>query len=76
MAEATLSSKNQVVIPKEVRDAIGVKAGDKLIIVVQDGCAIIMRRPKSIAKALHGSMRDVYPEDYLRKERESWDKRA
>jgi AbrB family looped-hinge helix DNA binding protein len=73
MAEATLSSKNQIVIPKEVRDAMGVKPGDKLIFVVQDGCAFIMRRPKSIAEALRGCMQGVYPENYLQKERESWD---
>jgi AbrB family looped-hinge helix DNA binding protein len=28
MAEATLSSKNQIVIPGEAREALGVKPGD------------------------------------------------
>ena len=73
MAEAILSSKNQIVVPKDVRDAIGVKAGDQVLFVVQDGSAFIMRKPKSYADALHGIMRGVYPPDYLKKERESWD---
>jgi AbrB family looped-hinge helix DNA binding protein len=33
MPQATLSSKNQIVIPKEAREALGVKAGDKLLAV-------------------------------------------
>ncbi|MGD0437146.1 MAG: AbrB/MazE/SpoVT family DNA-binding domain-containing protein [Bryobacteraceae bacterium] len=73
MAEATLSSKNQIVIPREARDALGVKAGDKLLIAVHDGMLIVMPRPKSFAKAIFGLARGTYPEDYLQKERESWD---
>ncbi len=34
MAEITLSSKNQIVIPREAREALGVKPGDKLLVVV------------------------------------------
>jgi hypothetical protein len=32
MAEATLSSGNRIVLPREARDALGVNAGDKLLI--------------------------------------------
>jgi AbrB family looped-hinge helix DNA binding protein len=35
MAEVTLSAKNQIVIPREAREALGVKAGDKLLVVVR-----------------------------------------
>ena len=73
MAESTLSSKNQIVVPKDAREALGVTAGDKLLVVVQDGCVLLMRKPKSYTKALQGIMRGVYPKDYLKKERESWD---
>jgi AbrB family looped-hinge helix DNA binding protein len=73
MAEATISSKNQIVIPREAREALGLKAGDKLLIVVHDGMLTVMPKPKSFAKAIRGIARGTYPEDYLRKERESWD---
>ena len=33
MATATLSSKFQVSIPKEVRDALGLKAGQKIVFI-------------------------------------------
>ena len=35
MAEATLSAKNQITVPREIREALGLKAGDKLLLVVQ-----------------------------------------
>jgi len=71
--EATLSSKNQIVIPKEAREALGVKAGDKLLIVVHGDGVIVLQKPKSFHKALRGLARGTYPPDYLKKERESWD---
>jgi AbrB family looped-hinge helix DNA binding protein len=35
MLEATLSRKNQIVIPLKVRNALGLKAGDKLLVVAE-----------------------------------------
>jgi antitoxin PrlF len=72
MAEVTLSSKNQIVIPREAREALGLKAGDKLLVSVQDGKVIIMERPASYPDAIRGLLKGVYPPDYLKKERESW----
>jgi AbrB family looped-hinge helix DNA binding protein len=33
MAEAKLSAKNQIVIPREAREALQLKPGDKLLVV-------------------------------------------
>ena len=73
MKEATISGKNQIVIPKEAREALGVKSGDKLLVVVRNGHVIILQKPKSYAAAIHGLARGMYPKGYLRKEREGWD---
>lgn len=73
MSEVTLSTKNQIVIPRATRTALGLKPGDKLLIVPRGRHAIIMRRPRSFAKAIAGLMADVYPPKYLEKERQSWD---
>jgi AbrB family looped-hinge helix DNA binding protein len=47
MAEVTLSAKNQVVVPKEAREALGVHVGDKLLFVVRNGTVTVLRRPQS-----------------------------
>ena len=73
MAEAILSSKYQIVIPREVRKALGLKPGDRLLVVVSGNCLMLRKKPKSYRKAISGSGRGLYPPDYLQKERESWD---
>lgn len=73
MTEATLSAKNQIVIPKEAREALGVKPGDKLVVVVRGDRVIVLEKPKSYHAAIRGLARGVYPEGYLEKERQSWD---
>jgi AbrB family looped-hinge helix DNA binding protein len=72
MAEATLSSKNQIVIPREAREALDLKPGDKLIISTVGEKIIVIERPQSHRAALAGIARGLYPKDYLRKERNSW----
>jgi AbrB family looped-hinge helix DNA binding protein len=72
MAEVTLSSKNQIVIPKEAREALGVKAGDKLLVTVHDGEVMVMKRPAKYHLALRGLARGLYGPDYLKEERASW----
>lgn len=73
MAEATLSSKNQIVIPREAREALQLKPGDKLIVLVLDGKILVLEKPKSYRAAIRGLIRKGYPKDYLRKERDSWE---
>ncbi len=73
MAEATLSAKNQIVIPREARKALGVRPGDKLLVVVRGDRVIVLQKPKSHHAAIRGLARGVYSNDYLQKERQSWD---
>jgi AbrB family looped-hinge helix DNA binding protein len=72
MPEAKLSSKNQIVIPREAREALDLKPGDKLLITTVGGRIIVMERPKSYRAALAGIAQGLYPKDYLRKEHSSW----
>jgi AbrB family looped-hinge helix DNA binding protein len=73
MNEATLSTKNQIVIPREAREALGVKAGDKLLVVVRGDKVIVLEKPKAYNAAIRGLGRDTYPAGYLQKEREGWE---
>ena len=72
MLEAKLSSKNQIVIPREAREALGVKAGDRLLVVVRGERVIVIQKPDSHRSAIRGLARGLYPDGYLRKERRNW----
>ncbi|MGA2270654.1 MAG: AbrB/MazE/SpoVT family DNA-binding domain-containing protein [Bryobacteraceae bacterium] len=72
MAQATLSRKNQIVVPREAREALGVKAGDKLMVVVCGDRVAILQKPATHQKAIRGLAHGRYPKGYLRKERGSW----
>ncbi len=74
-----VSHKFQVVIPKEVRESLGISQGDKLEVYAKNH-EIIMKKTK-IEKPL--SLRDlkglgkeiwkgIDVEEYIKKERESW----
>ena len=67
-----LSAKNQIVLPREAREAMKVKGGDELLVVVKEGITLIMPKPKSYAKAVSGRGKKIYPKNYLKKERRSW----
>lgn len=70
MAEATISSKNQIVIPREAREALQLKPGDKVIVRALGDKVLVLEKPKSYHRAILG--RGSYPKDYLKKERKSW----
>ena len=72
MAIQKLSSKNQIVIPREARQAMGVKGGDELLVVVKDDVTLIMPKPKRYARALQGLAKGTYPSGHLKRERRSW----
>ena len=72
MREVKVSTKNQIVISREVREALGVKAGDRLLVVQRGDTVILLRKPKRYAKAIAGMGKDIYQPAYLDKERESW----
>ncbi len=59
MAEATISSKNQIVIPREAREALGVKPGDRILVVVRGNRVIVLQKPKSRHAAIRGLARGL-----------------
>jgi len=73
-----LSSRYQVVIPKEVRKRLGLHGGDQLAVEV-DGEKVVLRpRPKNYTNYTLGLGKKVWQgidaTEYVRKERESWEK--
>ena len=72
MAQATLSSKNQIVVPREAREAMGVKSGDRILVVTRGKVVILMPKPANYAETLLGVGKGTYPKRYLARERRSW----
>ncbi len=72
MHAVKLSSKNQIVVPREAREALRVKAGDRLLVVTRGETVILLPRPENYAEAIRGIGKGLYPKDYLKRERASW----
>lgn len=72
MQTVKMSSKNQIVLPKEAREAMRLKGHDELLVVVKGNIAVIMPKPETYRSALAGAGTGVYPKKYLQKERKSW----
>ena len=45
MAEATITSKGQVTIPKAVRDKLGIAEGDEIVFRVEKNRALLAKTP-------------------------------
>ena len=57
MTATTVSPKFQVVIPKEVREQIPIKCGQRVTMVAKNGVIYII--PRMTLKKLKGTMRDL-----------------
>jgi len=68
-AAATLTSKGQTTIPKEIRDGLGMKPGDRIsFTLMPDGTVIMRVKRKSVmelAGVLHKKGRKPVPIDEL-----------
>jgi AbrB family looped-hinge helix DNA binding protein len=72
----TVSSKYQIVIPREAREKLDLKAGDKLIIKANNEKITIYPQPKSYAKYSLGLGKEIWQgidaTEYVKKERQTW----
>ncbi|HXF50158.1 MAG TPA: AbrB/MazE/SpoVT family DNA-binding domain-containing protein [Dehalococcoidia bacterium] len=83
-ATVTLSGKHQVTLPAAMVRELGMRPGDKLS-VRRRGQELVLTRlprtPEEWVARYRGALRGVYGEtpeaieDYIRKERESWEER-
>ncbi len=73
-----LSKKGQFVIPKEIREALGVKEGDEILVTLEGG-RVVLTRPQEYARATRGLLKGTWGksrpavERYLERERRSWE---
>jgi AbrB family looped-hinge helix DNA binding protein len=76
VSRVKVSSRNQIVVPAEVRKQLGIGPGDHLLITVRDGYMFIMPEPDDIVAHLRGLHKEIWAdvdvEEYINQERDSW----
>jgi antitoxin PrlF len=56
MSTATMTSKGQITIPKDVRVRLGLEAGDRLVFVVRSDQEVSLKPAKTDVRELHGML--------------------
>lgn len=78
MKTTLVSDKYQVVIPKEIREKLAIKRGQKLVAHVLDSYLVMHVQTSNYTKKLKGLGKSLWknidPIEYIRKEREQWTK--
>lgn len=70
-----VSVKYQVVIPKPVREALGLRPGDTLLFLTEGDTVLLRPQPASFTQALRGLHRELWtdPDAWLEEERATWE---
>ena len=67
--DATLTTKGQTTIPKEIRDSLGMKPGDRMTFTLMPDSTVVMRvksrNVTELAGMLHKKGRSPVPVDQL-----------
>lgn len=71
-----VSKRHQIALPSEARARLGIAAGDRLLVDVQDNLIILLPEPDNYTARLAGLHRDLWQEGdsvaYLAAERAAW----
>ena len=75
MTVAKVGERYQIVVPKDVREALHLKPGDRLDVRIEEGKVVMIPQTSHISR-LFGKHRDLWKDTeavaYIRSERESW----
>ena len=71
-----VSGRYQISLPSRARRELGIDAGDRLMVVVQDGLLILLPQPEDYARYMAGLHREIWEgidtTAYLNEERATW----
>jgi AbrB family looped-hinge helix DNA binding protein len=71
-----VSGRYQISLPSRARRELGIEAGDRLMVVVQDGMIILMPQPQDFVSYMAGLHREIWQgidtTAYLNEERAAW----
>jgi AbrB family looped-hinge helix DNA binding protein len=74
-----ISTRNQVSLPKGVRQALGLQPGDTVLFIIQGEVVRLARRPANLTEYTYGLGKEAWEklgggEAFLREERGSWER--
>ena len=74
-----LSERNQMVLPKEAREALGIKPGGRVAVVVEGQTVRLMPEPENWTEYIYGLGAEVWDalgggEHFLAEERATWER--
>lgn len=74
----TLSSKHQIVVPREARELLNIGPGQELLVLAKPDRVVLIPKPADFVQRMSGLHREAWAElgalNYLKDERESWDR--
>ena len=76
MLSVKVSTKHQIAVPSKARRALGIKAGDRLTVVIREEEIALIPRPVSAVERLRGSGGGYWGDDpvaWVRALRDEWE---
>ena len=72
-----LSERNQMVLPRQARAALGLRPGDKVLVVIADGEVRLLPEPQDWVSYMYGLGKEMWEslgggEHFLKEERSEW----
>lgn len=72
-----VSKRYQILLPSAVRRQLNIKAGDRLLVDIQDGVLVLIPQPEDYVQAMAGLHQEIWKgvntTKYLQEERAAWD---
>ena len=76
IASVKVSNRYQIALPSAARQKLNIRAGDRLIVDVQDGVLVLIPQPEDYVRYMAGLHREVWSAidttKYLQEERAAW----
>ncbi len=72
----TMSRKNQIVVPREAREKLHLKAGEQFLVLCKEDRIVLIPKPRSFVEKMAGLHKEVWKgtdtKGDLNEQRESW----
>jgi AbrB family looped-hinge helix DNA binding protein len=74
-----LSERNQMVLPKEAREALGIKSGGRVVVIVEEESVRLLPEPENWTETIYGLGAEIWAqlgggEHFLVEERTAWER--